>query len=136
MKKRAFSILSGFSAELLRRRVYPVVVTYAIVAWVLLQIGEVTFGPLGLPEWVMRALVIVAIVGFPIAVVLAWMFDIEPSGIQRTTSRAKSKKIEATPSIAVLPFTDMSPKRDQAYFCEGMAEEILNALTQFESLKV
>ena len=53
MNKRAFSSLSGFSAELLRRRVYPVVVAYAIVAWVLLQIGEVTFGPLGLPDWVM-----------------------------------------------------------------------------------
>jgi TolB-like protein/Tfp pilus assembly protein PilF len=136
MKKRAFSILSGFSAELLRRRVYPVVVTYAIVAWVLLQIGEVTFGPLGLPEWVMRALVIVSIVGFPIAVVLAWMFDIEPTGIHRTTSRANREKLTADPSIAVLPFTDMSPEQDQGHFCEGIAEEILNALTQFESLKV
>ena len=136
MKKRAFSVLSGFSAELLRRRVYPVVVAYAIVAWVLLQIGEVTFGPLGLPDWVMRALIIVAIVGFPIAVVLAWMFDIEPTGIRRTRSRAKSEDFDAAPSIAVLPFTDMSPERDQGYFCEGMAEEILNALTQFESLKV
>ncbi len=136
MKKRGFSVLSRFSAELLRRKVYPVIVAYAVVAWVLLQIGEVTFGPLGLPEWVMTALVVVAIAGFPVAAVLAWTFDIAPSGIRRTAARAQSEEPDASPSIAVLPFVDMSPEQDQAYFCEGIAEEILNALTQFESLRV
>ena len=136
MKKRGFSVLSRFSAELVRRRVYPVVVAYAVVAWVLLQIGEVTFAPLGLPDWVMTALVILAIAGFPVAVVLAWMFDIAPTGIRRTASYAEGKKRDALPSIAVLPFVDMSSEQDQAYFCEGIAEEILNALTQFESLRV
>lgn len=135
-KKRRFSGLSRFSAELVRRRVYPVIVAYAVVAWVLLQIGEVTFGPLGLPDWVMTALVIVVIAGFPVAAILSWMFDIAPSGIQRTASIAESEKPDSAPSIAVLPFVDMSPDKDQAYFCEGIAEEILNALTQFESLRV
>ena len=136
MKKSGFSGLSRFSSELVRRRVYPVVVAYAVVGWVLLQIGEVTFGPLGLPDWVMTALVIVVIAGFPVAAILAWMFDIAPSGIHRTESPAPGNEADAAPSIAVLPFVDMSPEKDQAYFCEGIAEEILNALTQFESLRV
>ena len=136
MKMPRFSVLSRFSAELLRRRVYPVVVAYAVVAWILLQVGEVTFGPLGLPDWVMTALVVLVIAGFPVAAVLAWMFDIKPSGIHRTAPSAQDKETDALPSIAVLPFVDMSSEQDQAYFCEGIAEEILNALTQFESLRV
>ncbi|MGB5722204.1 MAG: hypothetical protein WBM34_16055, partial [Woeseiaceae bacterium] len=63
MRDRKRSFLAGFSAEMLRRRVYPVIIAYALVAWVLLQIGEVTFAPLGLPDWVMTALVVAAIAG-------------------------------------------------------------------------
>lgn len=134
--KNPFSLLSGFSAELLRRKVYPVIVAYALMAWVLLQIGEVTFEPLGLPDWLMTALVIIAIIGFPIAAVLAWMFDIAPSGIRRDVSNSLSRDSDVPPSVAVLPFVDMSQEHDQGYFCEGVAEEILNALTQLESLQV
>lgn len=137
MKRNPLSFLSGFSAELLRRRVYPVIVAYALFAWVVLQIGEVTFEPLGLPDWMMTGLVIVVITGFPVAAVLAWMFDITPGGIRRD-SRAVNVETAAddSPSIAVLPFADMSPGKDQGYFCEGVAEEILNALTKIESLQV
>jgi len=130
-------LLSGFSAELVRRRVYPVIVAYALFAWVVLQIGEVTFEPLGLPGWVMTALVLVVIAGFPVAAILAWMFDITPSGIRRDSSvRGAQSGTGEEPSIAVLPFADMSPEKDQGYFCEGVAEEILNALTRIESLQV
>ena len=137
MRIKLLSYLSGLSAELLRRRVYPVVVTYAIVAWVLLQIGEVTFEPLGFPGWAMRALIFIVIAGFPVAAVLAWMFDITPSGIRRD-SRYEGVDTMAidSPSIAVLPFVDMSEKKDQGYFCEGVAEEILNALSQIDALQV
>jgi adenylate cyclase len=136
MKKRLISKLSGLSAELARRKVYPVVVTYAVVSWVLLQIGEVTFGPLGLPDWVMTTLVVVVIGGFPVAVILAWMFDIAPTGIRRDKLAAVSDKPDGPPSVAVLPFADMSPDQDQGYFCEGIAEAILNALAQIEALRV
>ena len=125
------------SRELKRREVYPVIVTYAVVGWVLLQIGEVTFGPLGLPEWAMTALIVVVIAGFPVALVLAWMYDITPLGIRR--DRVPSPVRQANddePSIAVLPFLDLSPQRDQEYFCEGIAEEILNALTRIRNLHV
>ena len=137
MRKKPLSLLSRFSAELLRRRVYPVIVAYAFVAWILLQIGEVTFAPLGFPGWVMTTRVISVIAGFPVAAVLAWMFDITPTGIRRDTRKADAVTLaDDSPSIAVLPFSDMSPDKDQGYFCEGIAEEILNALTKIESLQV
>lgn len=135
MKKRRLLSLSELARELKRRRVYPVLVAYALAAWVLLQIGEVTFAPLGLPDWVMTGLVIVAIAGFPVVLVLAWVFDINVTGpgeFAHQRSSASSDK----PSIAVLPFTDMSADKDQGYFCEGIAEEILNALTMIPQLYV
>ena len=77
MKKRLLLSLSEFSRELKRRKVYQVLVAYALVAWILLQIGEVTFAPLGLPDWVMTGLVVVVIVGFPVVLGLSWVFDIK-----------------------------------------------------------
>jgi len=137
MRKKPLSYLSGFSAELLRRRVYPVVVAYALAAWVLLQIAEVTFEPLGFPGWVMRALIFAVIAGFPVAAILAWKFDITPSGIRRDrTAMTADAVLAENASIAVLPFTDMSQEKDQGYFCEGVAEEILNALSQIDALRV
>jgi len=72
-------------AELKRRRVYPVIAAYAVVAFILLQIGEITFQPLGLPNWVMIALIVLVIVGFPVTVALAWIFEITLHGIHRTS---------------------------------------------------
>jgi hypothetical protein len=76
MKKRRSFSWTELSRELKRRHIYTVVATYAVVSWVLLQIGEVTFGPLHIPEWVMSRLVVLVIIGFPIVVVLAWFFDL------------------------------------------------------------
>ena len=84
MKKRRSFSWTELSRELKRRHVYTVVATYAVVSWVLLQIGEVTFGPLHLPEWVMSRLVVLVIIGFPIVVVLAWFFDLTRKGIRLT----------------------------------------------------
>jgi len=121
------------SSELKRRGVYPVIAAYAVIAFILLQIGEITFVPLGLPNWVMVTLIVIVILGFPVVVVLAWVFNITATGIQRTGSLTQQ---EDRPSIAVLPFVDMSPDKDQGYFCEGVAEEILNALTKIPQLSV
>ncbi len=125
------------SAELRRREVYPVIVTYAIVGWVLLQVGEVTFEPLGLPNWAMPTLIILVVAGFPVAIVLAWVYDITPRGIRRDRLAVQDQGVEPEqPSIAVLPFLDLSPDKDQEYFCEGVAEEIINALTPIRNLHV
>lgn len=137
MRYKRRSWLAGFSAEMVRRRVYPVIVAYAVIAWAFLQIGEVTFEPLGLPGWVMSGLVVLAIAGFPLVAILSWIFDITPSGIQRDRGPLITEAVtDSSPSIAVLPFTDMSRQQDQGYFCEGVAEAILHALTKIEELHV
>lgn len=138
MKKRPHLSMfspSKLAGELKRRRVYPVLVAYALVAWILLQIGEVTFAPLGLPAWVMTTLVLVTIVGFPVVLVLAWVFDIKLTGPAVTAPNMVGSTADM-PSIAVLPFADMSPDKDQGYLCDGIAEEILTALTMIPKLHV
>ena len=123
--------------ELKRRNVYPVIAAYAIVVWILLQIGEVAFEPLGLPDWAMTGLVIAIIVGFPVVLILSWIFNFTPSEFQRDIGqRVNISGRYDRPSIAVLPFVDMSPHQDQGYFCKGVAEEILNALTKIQQLHV
>jgi adenylate cyclase len=143
MKKPSLWPASSFFSELKRRRVYRAAAAYAVVAWILLQIGEVTFEPLHLPDRAMTALVIATIAGFPVALVISWFFDFSISGIKRDPGSAakaprsaSSPTAIAAPSIAVLPFVDMSPDQDQGHFCEGVAEEILNALTRIDKLDV
>ena len=83
----------SFLEELKRRKVFRVAATYAVVAWILMQIGEVTFPALNIPEWVMSTLVVVLLAGFPIAVIFAWIFDKTPQGFIKTDTSA-SKNIE------------------------------------------
>ena len=71
--------------ELKRRKVFRVAATYAVVAWILRQIGEVTFPALNIPDWVMSTLVVVLLAGFPIAVIFAWIFDRTPDGLVKTS---------------------------------------------------
>ena len=134
-------------SELKRRRVIRVGMYYAIGGWVLLQIGEVTFEPLELPAWAMRSLIYTVVSGFPMALVLAWFFDLTRQGIKRDpfdleTLAGKhsdfepAMAVDGIPSIAVLPFADLSEEQDQGYFCEGVAEAILNALTRVKNLQV
>lgn len=136
-----------FYDQLKRRRVIRVGMIYAIIGWVLLQIGEVTFEPLELPAWAMRSLIYTVVACFPLALVLAWFFDLTRQGIKRDpfdlnnlagTDKdfAPAMVTDGIPSIAVLPFTDMSEEQDQGYFCEGVAEAILNALTRVKNLQV
>jgi adenylate cyclase len=143
MKKHQLLSPSSFFSELKRRKVYRAAAAYAVVAWILLQIGEVTFEPLHLPDWAMTVLVFVAILGFPLILVLSWFFDIGPKGIRRDSALTSAASQGATasttpglPSIAVLPFVDMSADKDQGHFCEGVAEEILNALARIDKLNV
>ena len=74
----------SFFEELKRRKVFRVAATYAVVAWILMQIGEVTFPALNIPDWVMSTLVVLLLAGFPIAVIFAWVFDKTPQGYIKT----------------------------------------------------
>lgn len=135
---------SGFKKlidDLKRRKVFRVAVVYAVGAWVLVQIADATFEPLNLPEWSASLVVWLLILGFPIAIILAWVLDITPEGIKVTPpaepkATKPAEKPSSEPSIAVLPFADMSPEKDQDHFCEGMSEEIINALAKIREVHV
>jgi TolB-like protein len=78
-----------FFDELKRRNVYKVAITYTIVAWLILQIGSVVFETIKTPDWVMKVLLFFIVIGFPIALILAWAFEMSPQGMIRTSSAAK-----------------------------------------------
>jgi TolB-like protein/Flp pilus assembly protein TadD len=142
-------------AELKRRKVFRVAVVYLVVAWLVVQVASTTFEPMGLPPWTLKLVITLAALGFPLACALAWAFDVTPQGIQRTQAAApalghvdapEAKTLpqaaaaaptsEPPDSVAILPFVDMSPGRDQEYFCDGIAEEIINSLCCIRDLRI
>jgi len=130
-------------AEFRRRRVFRVAAAYVVAGWLLIQLGSATFEPMGLPSWSMRLLLVLLLLGFMLACALAWVYDIGTHGIERTmpatgTQAAMSDDRAVAPdaSIAILPFADLSETHDQGYFCDGLAEEILNALASVRGLRV
>jgi TolB-like protein len=142
-----------FWAELRRRHVIRIVLAYLIGAWLLIQVAVSIEAPLGLPGWFDTFVIVVTAIGFPIVAVLAWAFDITAEGVKRTppatsepaAPRAPPEPTPAAPppptasdapSIAVLPFVDMSPEHDQEYFADGLSEELLNVLAQIKALRV
>lgn len=127
--------------ELMRRKVVRVGIGYIVIMWLLLQVAEVTFEPLRLPEWSLTLLIVFAVIGFPVAAILAWIFEVTPQGLQRdpgdtAPGNDEKKQNSHSRSVAVLPFADMSPAQDQRYFCEGIAEEILSSLCSVKYLHV
>ncbi len=200
-----------FFAELKRRHVFRVMAVYGAVAFVVLQIADIAFPLLGLPDWTVTFVLALTLVGFPVAVVLAWAFEVSPDGVKRTrdadsaeigeivaapparrwpsgvlallgvaalvggawwVGRSTAPGVESAaadarsvvvedgrtaepagnesvlrlayadlsdddrPSIAVLPFVNMSSDAEQEYFADGMTEELLNALAKIRELRV
>src|SRR5438876_630165 len=163
-----------FFAELKRRNVYKVAIAYAVVAWLLMQVATQVFPFLEIPNWAIRLVIMLIVIGFPIALVIAWAFELTPEGLKRTefadelptkaprnrawiyvvivagaisvgffffgryTATSKQRGLTELPakSIAVLPFVDLSQAKDQEYFCDGISEEILDALAKVEGLRV
>lgn len=148
--------------EFRRRRVFRVAAVYLIVSWLLIQVADATFEPMGFPTWASRLLIVMLALGFVLACALAWIYDVQPHGIERTPAlpdestgdlrnasnpgrRATDGVAEAIAppaatipdaSVAILPFADLSEAHDQDYFCDGLAEEILNALSKVRGLHV
>ena len=153
---REIDILDFFS-ELRRRRVIRVIVLYAIAGWIVIEVTSTVLPGLNLPDWTTTLVILLVALGFVIAVMLAWAFDIGPDGIQRTpavseveaepdtkkqpepaeqTSTAPETKTSQRKSIAVLPFVNMSGDAENEYFSDGISEEILNLLVKLPQLKV
>src|ERR1700736_440769 len=82
-----------FFAELKRRKVYRVVVAYAVLSWVLIQIATQVFPFFDIPTWAVRLVVLLLVLGFPIALILAWAFELTPEGIKRTEDVAPHESI-------------------------------------------
>lgn len=125
--------------ELRRRRVFRALAVYVVVGWLLIQVGDATFDPMGFPAWAMKLLIVLIGLGFVLALALAWVYDVGEQGIQRTAPAELVAPAVAMPpdaSVAILPFTDLSEAMDHGYFCDGLAEEILNALTAVNGLRV
>jgi TolB-like protein/Flp pilus assembly protein TadD len=125
--------MRSFLAELKRRKVVRVAIVYVVVGLVVVEAANNLFPALNLPPWTVTLVVALAILGFPVAVALAWAFDITPTGVKRTPDLDVGAERQ---SIAVLPFADMSPDHDQEYFGDGVAEEVLNVLTRIPDLQV
>ena len=139
--------LSQFWQELKRRRVIHVIIVYATAAFVIIELVDNVYESLRLPDWTPTLVILLLVIAFPFAIIFSWIYDITLKGIRKTEpiklADKKGKDVSESDntsrfenSIAVLPFQDMSPEKNQEYFCDGIAEEIINALTHVESLKV
>src|SRR5713101_5346232 len=131
----------NFFAELKRRNVYKVAIAYAVIAWLLMQVASQIFPFFEIPNWAVRLVVLLLVLGFPIALVLAWAFELTPEGLSRTEvadalSAPTGGAFPSKKSIAVLPFDNLSRDPDNAYFAEGIQEEILTRLAKIADLKV
>jgi len=166
--------IDNFFAELKRRNVYKVAVAYAVVAWLLIQAASIILPTFETPPWILKVVIFVLIIGFPVALIFAWAFELTPEGLKRTedidltesVTRRTGRKLDfliiavllvviaalifqrlhptAPPpgsnipekSVAVLPFENRSEDRANAYFAEGIQDEILTRLSKIADLKV
>jgi TolB-like protein/Tfp pilus assembly protein PilF len=166
----------NFLVELKRRNVYKVAIAYAVTGWAIAEGASQIFPVFDVPNWIIRLIVVLISVGLPVALVLAWMFEITPEGIKRTdaadavgqhsrghtwiyivivaatfsiglfflgrfSAGNKESGLPGGPSlpeksIAVLPFDNLSRDPDNAYFAEGVQDEILTRLAKVADLKV
>src|SRR6516225_4334772 len=158
--------MTGFFEEIKRRKVYRVAAAYVIAAGGIIQLASATFPAWELPNWSLRLVILLLLVGFPIALILAWAFDITPQGIRATPEttvprtgrrrniimliatgvvisaatgffllpRLAAHKVDK--SIAVLPFENLSDEKENAYFADGIQDDLLTNLSKIGDLRV
>src|SRR6516162_2883658 len=159
-------VMNGFFEELKRRKVYRVAIAYIVASWALAQGLAQVLPVFDIPNSVIRVVIALMLIGFPVALVLSWVFDVTPQGIKTTPMsvgpgshrrrniimlvaigvimsaaagffllpRAAAHKIDK--SIAVLPFQNLSDERENAYFADGVQDDILTNLSKIGDLKV
>lgn len=134
--------------ELKRRNVIRMAIAYCALSWALLQVASLLIPTFDIPNWVMRLLVLMAALGFPLALLFSWSYAWTSLGLTRevpvqddeqmpaTAPSALPSQAPAAASIAVLPLVNMSSDREQDYFSDGLSEELLNLLAQVPGLHV
>src|SRR5216110_3977087 len=158
--------MSGFFEEVKRRKVYRVAAAYVIAAGGIIQLASAAFPAWELPNWALRLVIVLFLLGFPIALILAWAYDITAQGVRVTPTtvvpgthrrrniimlvatgvaifaaagffllpRVSARKIDK--SIAVLPFENLSAEKENAYFADGIQDDVLTNLSKIGDLKV
>jgi TolB-like protein/Tfp pilus assembly protein PilF len=160
-----------FLAELKQRNVYRAAVLYGMAAWLLVQIATQVFPFFEIPNWVVRFIVVALVLGFPIAMLLAWLYELTPKGLVReedvepAVRKSMGRRLdfviiailllviamlvygrlpfrsptgEAIPekSVAVLPFANFSADKENAFFADGIQDDILTSLARIRNLRV
>jgi TolB-like protein/Tfp pilus assembly protein PilF len=158
--------MTGFFQEVKRRKVYRVAAAYIIAAVAIIQLASAAFPAWELPAWVLRVVIVLLLIGFPFALMLAWAFDVTAQGIRatpeavapRTHRRRNVIMLVATgviisaaagffllprvaahkidKSIAVLPFQNLSDEKENAHFADGIQDDVLTNLSKIGDLKV
>jgi TolB-like protein/Flp pilus assembly protein TadD len=157
--------MSGFFEEVKRRKVYRVAVAYIIAAGGIIQLASAAFPAWELPNWSLRLVIVLLLIGFPIALILAWAFDITSQGVKATAPTAvgshrkrnvimlvatgiivsaaagffllpRAAAHKIDKSIAVLPFENRSSEKENEYFADGIQDDILTNLSKIGDLKV
>ena len=174
----------SFFEELKRRNVYRVGVAYAVLTWALLQVIDTVAPIIALPEWAPKLILTLLAIGFPVAMLFAWAYELTPEGLKREKDVDRSQSItshtgqrldritigvlvvavglllvdkfllteapqvtnvvaeevmeqaEVAPSIAVLPFVNMSDDKSSTYFSDGLADTVLHMLAQVREIRV
>jgi TolB-like protein/Flp pilus assembly protein TadD len=158
--------MTGFLDEVKRRKVYQVAAAYIIAAGGIIQLASAAFPAWELPNWALRLVIVLLLMGFPIALILAWAYDITAQGVRATPAPAGPRShrrrnivmlvltgvtISAAAgffllprlsahkcdkSIAVLPFENLSDEKENAYFADGVQDDVLTNLSKISDLKV
>ncbi len=157
--------MSGFFEEVKRRKVYRVAIAYVVASWALAQSLAQVLPVFDISNSVIRPVIAVMLIGFPVALVLAWVFDVTPQGIKTTPTVASPKQVRRNiamliaagvaisagvgffvlprafarkidKSIAVLPFENLSAEKENAYFADGIQDDVLTNLSKIGDLKV
>jgi len=157
--------MSGFFEEVKRRKVYRVAAAYVIAAGGIIQLASAAFPAWELPNWALRLVIVLLLVGFPIALILAWAFDVTAQGIKTTPTAAPRRQVrrnvimlatagvvmsaavgffvlprasahKVDKSIAVLPFQNLSDDPQNAYFADGIQDDVLTSLSKIGDLRV
>lgn len=164
--------MRGFIEELRYRNVLRVAAAYVVLGWLIAQVADLVASVFKLPDWFMQMLIVLLLLGLPVALVLAWAYELTPEGVKKAWEvpadapkdpragrvlnivtivtlvivigwlawdklhRSAPAPLSTDKSIAVLPFDDFSPAGDQAWFADGLTEEILNSLARTTDLQV